>query len=165
MDEIVFMLFKADAKEITWWAMCIRGVMIFLLAIAMIKVGGKRMFSKYGAFDIVISLMLGTMLGKAVVGSAKFLPTIITSFLLVLLHRLLSRITFYNKTIGKFIKGEATLIAKDGQFLQEPMKQNNISEKDILEALRSQAELTDITQTFEVYIERSGKISIIPKSK
>lgn len=165
MDEIVFMLFQADAKEITWWAICIRGVFIFLLAIGMIKLGGKRMFSKYGAFDIVISLMLGTMLGKAVVGSAKFIPTILTSFLLVLLHKLLSRITFYNKNIGKFIKGEATLIAKDGQYLIEPMKHNNISEKDILEALRSQAKLTDITQTSEVYIERSGKISVIPKKE
>jgi len=163
MDPIVYNIFHADHKEITWWAMCIRAVLTFFIAIALIKVGGKRMFGKQGAFDIVVSIMLGTLLARGITGNSHFIPTLLAAFTLATIHRVIAYLTFVNKKLGKIVKGSADLIVKEGIMQFDMMKKHNITERDILEAVRSEGKLSDIKHVKEAYLERSGKISVIPK--
>lgn len=163
MDPIVYTIFQADHKEITWWAMCIRASLTFFVAIILIKVGGKRMFGKQGAFDIVVSIMLGTLLARGITGNSQFIPTMLAALTLALIHRIIAYMTFVNKKLGKLVKGTADLIVKDGVMQYDMMKKHSITERDILEAVRSEGKLTDIEHVKEAYLERSGKISVIPK--
>lgn len=163
MDDLLFQIFIADNRQIVWWGMLTRGFITFFIAILIIKVGGKRIFGKQGAFDIVISIVLGTLLARAITGNSHFFPTIITAFGLALLHRTLAWLTFANKNLGKIFKGSADLLIENGILQYPMMKKHSITEKDILESIRSEGKITDINQVQEAYLERSGKISIIPK--
>lgn len=162
-NNVFYLLFETDQHEITWWAMCVRVFIIFFLAIALIGVGGKRMFGKQGAFDIVISIMLGTILARAITGNSPFFPTIVAGFALSLLHRLVAIATFYNKKIGRIVKGKSDLLVKDGMMIYKAMRKHNITERDLHEAIRSEGKVLYLSDVREAHLERSGKISVIPK--
>ena len=158
MNDILYLIFEADAKEITWWAMCFRGIIVFFLAIVMIKIGGRRMFGRQAAFDIVISITMGALLAKAIAGNAKFIPIIISTFLLVVLYRLLARATFNYDHLGKLIKGDADILIKDGKVITYAMRKNNITEKDILEAARTAGKKLSISKIKEAYLEEVERL-------
>lgn len=50
---------------------------------------------------------------------------------------------------------------KDGKKQSKNLKKVNITEEDILEALRHDVNLVSLANIKEVYLERSGDISII----
>jgi uncharacterized membrane protein YcaP (DUF421 family) len=161
MNEIYFQIFKADENTLLWWGMCLRGIIIFLFSLFLVIIGGKRMFSKLGAFDVIVGLLLGAILAKAITGSARFFPTLLTSLTIVVLYRILALITYHSHFWGKIIKGYAQLLVKDGMLVKKNMRQNNISIHDLSEALRSKTNLKDLSEVKEAYIERNGTISFV----
>ncbi|WP_052430289.1 DUF421 domain-containing protein [Sporocytophaga myxococcoides] len=161
MDHIIHLLFKANQSEITWWAMLFRGIVIYFLAIFMIRLGGKRILSRFGTFDVVISIIIGAILAKSIVGSAKFIPTIITSSILVTIHYFLSKMTLYYHSLGHQVKGNPHLLYENGNFIDATLKKNNISQDDILEAIRLQTHSESLKNIEKIYLERNGQISFV----
>ncbi len=161
MDRVIHLLFTADQSEITWWAMVFRGIVIYFFAIFIIRLGGKRILSRFGTFDVVISIIIGAILAKAIVGSAKFIPTLITSCILVVLHFFISKMTLYYHPLGHQVKGNPHLLYEKGNFIDASLKRNNISHDDILEAIRLQTHSESLQNIDKIYLERNGQISFV----
>jgi hypothetical protein len=160
MESFFYHLINDSNNTITWQIMSIRGILAFLFAILLIKIGGKRIFGKQTSIDIIIGITMGAILGKAVTGSAPFIPGLITCTVMSLMHRLLAIASFYSPLIGKIIKGEENLLVENGILNMTEMKRTNLTEKDILEAMRIQG-VDDIKKIKKAFLERSGEISII----
>ena len=79
----------------------------------------------------------------------------------MLLHRAIAWITFKSKKARAIIKGENILLLKGGVKQKENLSKVNITEEDILEALRHDVNVTSLDKIKEVHLERSGEISII----
>jgi uncharacterized membrane protein YcaP (DUF421 family) len=165
MKEFFDTILGADNETIEWWQMCIRAFLIFFLALIMIRIAGMRTFGKKSTFDVLVGILLGSILARTITGNSPFLGTILAGLVIVLLHRIIGIITFYNDFAGKILKGESEILYKNGRFYWQNMKRNEISEKDIEGSLRENANLTRLEDVEEVYFERSGNISIIPKQK
>jgi uncharacterized membrane protein YcaP (DUF421 family) len=151
-----------DSVAINWWQMVIRGIVIFLFSLLLVRLGDKRMFGKSTTFDIVLSIILGSLLSRAITGNAPFFPTVITSAALVGLHMVLAQLAVYTH-IGKFIKGGEKQLVKDGRLLKEAMKSQQITEHDLLEAVRQKGRTQHLEEVDAAFLERDGTISIIPK--
>ena len=39
-------------RDITWWQMTLRGVLVFFYGLALVRLAGARIFGKLAAFDI-----------------------------------------------------------------------------------------------------------------
>ena len=122
-----------------------------------------RSFAKGSVFDNVIIILLGAVLGRGVVGGTPFFSALAGGIVLLLIHKSISRLTFYNKWAGRQLKGNPTLLFKDGDFLYDNMKECDITEHDILEELRLNCQCKSFDGIYEVYMERSGKFSFIKK--
>jgi uncharacterized membrane protein YcaP (DUF421 family) len=160
MNKFLYELINASNNTITWDIMSARGIIIFFFAILLIKLGGKRIFGKQTTIDIIIGITMGAILAKAVTGSAPFIAALITCMLMALLHRILAMATFYSGFLGKLIKGEENLLVENGSMKIAEMKKTNISEKDLMEALRNQG-VENLKDVKKAFLERSGKISVI----
>jgi uncharacterized membrane protein YcaP (DUF421 family) len=79
----------------------------------------------------------------------------------MLLHRLTAWITFRSKRAGSLFKGREVLLMKDGKKLAGNLSKTLITQDDILEALRRDANTASPDKIKEVYLERSGDISIV----
>jgi|SRR6185436_16247191 len=150
-----------DAEKLEAYQMAARAVIIFFISLLLLRIAGIRTLSKQSAFDTLTSLMLGAIMGRAVVANQSFFGSILAALVLMLLHRLMAWITFHNKKAGGIIKGESLLLMKDGKKQLKNLSKEHITEEDILEALRRNVNMTSLEKIKEVYLERSGDISII----
>nr|WP_302474505.1 YetF domain-containing protein [Roseococcus sp. MDT2-1-1] len=105
--------------------------------------------------------MLGSILSRAINGSAPFLPTVLAAAALVAVHWVLAFVALHT-SIGSVFKGEPQLLIKDGQVREEAMRGAKITSADLDEALRINAKHTDRSRIRRAYLERNGSISVIP---
>lgn len=156
-------LFGIHDKTLTWWQMSFRAVGVFFAALFIIRIGYHRIFGKNTAFDIVLGIIYGSVLSRAITGNAPFWPTIAAALTLVMLHKGLAALAFHTDFgLGNIIKGKPSLLVKDGKLQWEEMRANSVTENDILEALRSSGhEPSEIENIKYAFLERSGDISII----
>jgi uncharacterized membrane protein YcaP (DUF421 family) len=165
MKDVLDFLFglHADSHTITAVQLMMRAVAVFFAALAMLRVSGKHTFGGSTAFDVVVKIMLGAVLSRAIVAASPFWGTLGAGLVFVLLHRLLAWAAFRSEWVGRLVKGEATLLAQHGQTFPDKLKQTNITEKDLLEGLHTQGNLTRLDQAEAVYLERNGSISVVKK--
>jgi uncharacterized membrane protein YcaP (DUF421 family) len=165
MKEFFDSIIGSDKETIEWWQMCVRAFLVFFIALIMIRIAGMRTFGKKSAFDVLVGILLGSILGRTITGNSPFIGTLCAGFVIVSLHRVIGIITFYNDFAGKIVKGESEILYKNGRFNWKNMKNNEITQKDIEGSLREEANLKSLEDVDEVYFERSGNISIILKDK
>src|SRR6195256_6861140 len=103
----------AQPKDLTFVQISLRGIIVFLATLAMVRLGHKRSLSRKTAFDAVLLVILASVLSRAINGSAAFFATLGGGLVLVLLHRLLALIAFHWHTFGCLIKGRPKLIIED----------------------------------------------------
>jgi uncharacterized membrane protein YcaP (DUF421 family) len=151
-----------DPKELSIIQVTIRAIIVFVLAIVVVRCADKRFLSGKTAFDIVLGLILASVLARAINGSAPFLPTIVASFVLVLAHRLLADLSCRWHWLGKLIKGNDNLIIADGHLDEEALKKHNFSKRDLMESLRLEG-VDKVEDVETARLERSGDISVIRK--
>lgn len=77
-------------KNLTIAQMSARGFVIFFIALALIRIAGMRSIGKGTAFDTVITIMLGAVLSRAVVGVSEFWPTLLASAVIAITHRIVA---------------------------------------------------------------------------
>ena len=80
---------SAEPKDLTLLQVSLRGIIVFVATLAMVRLSSKRSLSEKTAFDAVLIVIVASMLARAINGSAAFFPTLGSGFVLVLLHRLL----------------------------------------------------------------------------
>jgi uncharacterized membrane protein YcaP (DUF421 family) len=153
-----------EPKDLTFTQVALRGVIVFIVTLIMVRLGHKRSLSRKTAFDAVLLVILASVLSRAINGSAAFFSTLGGGFVLVFLHRLLALAAYHSHAFGILIKGQADPIVEDGQFLWKPMHRNHVSKHDIEEDMRLSLKSEDITQVKKARVERSGDISFIPET-
>lgn len=140
-----------------------RAIVIFIIALLLIRLSGRRSFGMKTASDNIIVILLGAILSRAVVGASPFLPIVTASFIIAFSHRLLSYIKVIIKDSGKWIDGKKILLYDEGEFLLKNMHRALVSYEDILQAVRLSAGNEDFSQISKIYMEQNGEMSIIKK--
>ena len=153
----------ADSHTITALQMTTRAVLVFFVALALLRVSGKRTFGGNTAFDMVVKIMLGAVLSRAVAAASPFWGTLLAGFVLVALHRLLAWASFRSPLIGRLVKGEETLLAERGQVNEENLRRHNLTRQDLLEGLRDSGNIATPAEAEAVRLERNGSISVVKK--
>lgn len=162
--ELLYDLIGESQKTIDWWQMGLRAIIVFILTLGMVRMGATRIFGRNSAFDIVLGVILGSVLSRAITGNSPFIPTIIAAIFLIVLHMLFAHFSLKNHRIGWLVKGKENCLIKDGKMLHDQMRKCQITENDLLESLRIKGK-KDINLVKHAYLERSGEISIIFKDE
>jgi uncharacterized membrane protein YcaP (DUF421 family) len=163
--DVIEALLGINREQMTPFQMACRAVVIFFISLVMVRIAGLRTLGKQSSFDIVTSLILGAILGRAVVTDQSFIGSILAALVLALLHRFFAWLGYKNKIAGAIIKGRNIILIKDGVRLYENMSKVHVTENDILEAMRRDGNINDPDQIQEAHLERSGEISIIKKEQ
>lgn len=151
-------------KDLGVLQVCLRGIIVFFVALIMLRVANRRFMAKLSAFDALLGFVLASMLARAINGSAPFVPTLVVGFVLVLLHAVLAALSFHVGWIGKLIKGEPHVLIEHGKVDSRALRSHKISEADLLEELRLHGKLNSVAAVERATIERNGKISVLASS-
>ena len=154
---------SVEPRNLTFVQISLRGIIVFVAALAMVRLGHKRSLSHKTPFDAVLLVILASVLSRAINGSAGFLATIGGSAVLVLLHRFFAHLAYYSHAFGILVKGRPDIIVRDGQCDFTMMRRNHISMHDLEEDMRLDAHIDDLSQVRLARVERSGNISFLKK--
>ena len=158
-------LIGLGAEDLTVWQMALRAIIVYVTAIFFVKIGEKRFMGKNTAFDMILGIVLGSVLSRAVTGNAPFVQTIGAGAVLVGVHWLFSVVSFHSDWFGTLIKGRARMLIQDGEIQWDNMRKSHISRKDLEMALYNTGKVTDPGDVRIARFERSGDISVIPLEK
>ena len=148
-------------KDFTFLQVSIRGVVVFIAALIMVRLSSKRSLAEKTAFDAVLVVIIGSMLARVINGSEAFFPTLGTGFVLVLLHRLFGVAAYYSHAFGFLVKGTPTVLVQNGRVERKHMFWNHISKHDLEEDMRLDANIDDLSKIKTARLERSGEISFV----
>lgn len=144
--------------------MTLRAILVYPLALAMVRVGDKRFLGELAALDFLLAIVIGSIVSRAISGSAPFFPCMAAAFSLVLLHRGLAMAGYRSGRIGRLVKGMPRPLIRDGEILWDQMRKASIGEEDLLGATRRAAGLRKIEEVEQAFLERNGQISVIPRT-
>ena len=164
MNEYLNYLLGFDNANLQPHQMAARAAVVFFLALIYVRTGGLRMLGKQSAFDSLTALMLGAMLGKAVVSHDSFFGTLLASLVIMILHRLIAWITFKSSWAGNILNGKSIVLFQNNKPLHKNLRRVHITENDLQEAVRKNLNLDDMSHVKEIYMDRSGELSVIKHS-
>ena len=150
------------AEDLTVSQISLRAVLVFLVWLAIVRLADRRLLGKYSAFDVVLAVMLGSVLSRAINGSAPLWGTLAAAAALVAMHWLLSLLSFHWHAFGHVVKGMPRTLIVDGKVLEDELRRNFITNHDLCEMLRLQGRIADPSEAKLATLERNGQISAIP---
>lgn len=153
------------ATELTLLQISLRGFIIFIAGLAIVRIGDRRSLAEKTAFDAIFIVLVGSMLSRAINGSSPFFTTIGASIALMVTHRAFAFGAFKSHRFGKLIKGEPLTLLRNGELDWKEMKRALISQHDFDEDLRLEARTEELATIQTARLERSGDISFIKKKK
>ena len=153
------------ATELTLLQIVLRGFVIFIAGLAIVRIGDRRSLAEKTAFDAIFIVLVGSMLSRAINGTAPFFTTIGAAVGLMIIHRVFAFGAFKSHWFGKLIKGKPVTLLRNGEIDWQEMKRNLVSRHDSEEDLRLDAKTEDAATIQVARLERSGDISFIKKEK
>lgn len=160
--EIINELF-GHGTDLNSLQMSLRAIVIFFIALILIRFTGMRVFGIKSAFDTCIIIMLGAVLARAVVGASPFIPTIIASAALVVVHKIIAMASVNNQLLSHLVKGKPLSLYKDGILNDKNLRRCSLSYGDVMEEIRLTLHQSNMDHIEEIFMERTGKISVIEK--
>jgi uncharacterized membrane protein YcaP (DUF421 family) len=149
--------------DLTSGQIALRTALTYVFGLAAVRLADRRVLGKNTAFDVVVGVVLGSVLSRAINGNAPVFPTMVGVAVLLLLHWLLAFVSSRFHALSVLLKGNARPLVRDGQVLWEEMRRNHISIGDLLEMLRLRGRLSDPKEVGMACLERNGEISAIPR--
>ncbi len=166
MDTFISNPLGLDAKSLSVAQMCLRAIVVYILALLLVRVAGNLRFAgKYAAIDIVLSITLGATLSRAIIGAAEFFPTLAAGVALVSCHGLIAKLSFYFPKIEGWVKGKPRLLIQSGKTNRQALQNASLTSQDLDMVLRSQGIDTDQAQVERAVLEPNGNISITVRSE
>ncbi|MFP4354797.1 MAG: DUF421 domain-containing protein [Phycisphaerae bacterium] len=133
--------------------------MVFLL-----RVSGKRTLSKMNAFDLVVTVALGSVLAAILLNSNTSLAQGVLAFgLLVGLQYVVNKFSVHWGWFQHTVKGDPALLAYQGQIFEHACRHVRVPRSEVLCSIRK-AGLASIKQVHAVVLETDGTLSVIEQT-
>ncbi|HEX6142058.1 MAG TPA: YetF domain-containing protein [Geminicoccaceae bacterium] len=137
------------------------GTLAYLSLVLLLRASGKRTLTKLNAFDLVVTVALGSTLATILLSQSVALAEGITALaLLIGLQYGIAWLSVRSDRFQALIKSEPTLIARQGRLLEGAMKDQRISREEVLAALRAEG-VRDLDELEAVILETDGSISVL----
>ncbi len=162
--DIIHLIF-GEAEHLRFWHMGSRAVVIFSIALLLIRIAGRRTFGLHAPLDNIIILLLGSILARPIVGASAFIPTVFSALVIVLLHRFLARAGVHHFIFSKITKGTKAILYHNGKFVEANLRYCGVSKDDIHQEIRLKTRRDSLEHIDHIYMERNGSMSFIEKAR
>ena len=138
-----------------------RAVAVYVLMLVVVRVLGKRTIGNFSAFDLLVALMLGEVVDEMIYGDVRFIQGTVAIVTIGAVAYVDSLLSFWNRGMEGLLEGKPTLVIKRGEFHRPGMRQERMSEHDVLGALRSRG-VRDLREVEYAAVEHDGTLSVMP---
>jgi uncharacterized membrane protein YcaP (DUF421 family) len=144
--------------------MSFRALVVFIFGLTLIRLFGRRAFGKHTPLDIILAIIIGSSLSRTLTGNAQFVPTLVSTAVLVICFWLMDHLAARWSAFGRLVKGDAVPLMQDGMLDRKRMRREGIGEGDLREAARRSG-ASGLEGISAAVLERNGDISTIPDTR
>lgn len=143
----------------------IMGASAYIALIAILRLSGKRTLAKMSAFDLVVTVALGSTLATILLSGDVALLEGMTAFLtLVALQYIIAALSVRSRLIERIAKSDPRQLLMDGVIDVEALKRERVTREEVMCAIRSNG-FGDITDIASVVLETDGSFSVISQDR
>jgi len=137
------------------------GALAYVALVLLLRISGKRTLTKLNAFDLVVTVALGSTLATVLLSKTVALAEgALALGLLILLQYAIAWLSVRSPGFQAMIKAEPTLLLCRGRFLAVAMRAERITRDEILAAVRASG-AADVGKVAAVVLETDGSLSVI----
>lgn len=147
-----------------WWPILrvvVIGPLAYVALVALLRASGKRTLAKLNAFDLVVTVALGSTFATVLLSkSVPLLDGVTALATLVGLQFGVAWLSVRSQAISGFVKSEPTLLLRGGEFLDAALRRQRVTRDEVRAALRNSG-VPDGGRASAVILETDGSLSVI----
>lgn len=149
-----------SAGHVTWGEESARAILVFVFGLLAVRVAGRRVFGKWAALDIVVSVIVGSNLSRAITGGAPLFSTLTATAAILAMHWLFAQAAARWRWVSRIVEGKPVTLAVGTGADRGKRLRWSVSDADVQEALRA-AGLEDAASARALILEPSGKLTVV----
>jgi uncharacterized membrane protein YcaP (DUF421 family) len=151
--------------SLPWWEFVLRGLIVYIFLLVMLRITGKRQTGQLATFDLVLLLILSNAVQNSMNGGDNsLLGGIISATTLIGMHYLVAFLTFKSKRLEAWIEGTPRTLIHNGVLDQKVMRDELLTRHDLAAALRA-AGCADLEHVRVATLENNGQINVSPRPR
>ena len=154
-----------SGEDLSMMQMGLRALVMFLIALLLVRLGGIRILGRKSGVDFVIIIMLGAVLARGIVGASPFMSTVFAGFIMIIVNKLLTQVSARLPYLGNMVKGKPVVLYKNGKIQWDQMDRMGVSRSDLLTSLRLETNSKYLDEVDMALMEPNGRISFTLKDK
>lgn len=137
------------------------GTLSYVALVLLLRVSGKRTLSKMNAFDMVVTITIGSTLASGLLNRSGTLSEVVLALvLLVALQWVVALSTVHVAWFRRLVKSEPSLLFRDGRFLWNELRKQRIVEEEVTSAIRQHG-FARLDEVGAVILETDGSFSVL----
>jgi uncharacterized membrane protein YcaP (DUF421 family) len=153
-------MFFGDIPALFYLEIVARTVVMYLWALLMLRLIGKRGMRELSPFDYVIIIALGSSVGDPMFyPQVPLLHGMIVVAVVVALERGMAWAVQSNEDVERFVEGVPVRLVADGRLDLEGMRTETLAREELFAILRVN-KASQLGEVKRVYLEQSGQVSV-----
>ncbi|UYG02015.1 DUF421 domain-containing protein [Halomonas sp. LR3S48] len=137
------------------------GVLGYVSLVFLLRVSGRRTLSKMNAFDLVVTVALGSVLATVMLSKDVTLVQGALAFaLLVGMQYLVTWASVRWRWVRQLVTGEPALLLFQGEYLPSALLKARVTKDEVRAAARA-AGMADLSEIAAVILETDGSFSVL----
>ncbi|MEE6274671.1 YetF domain-containing protein [Georgenia sp. MJ206] len=140
------------------------GSAAYVTLVVVLRLTGKRTLAKLNAFDLIVTVALGSTLATILLSSdVSWSEGVVALLLLAVLQLVVTWTSTRAPSSRSLITAKPTLLLRDGQPLAGAMQSQRVTIGELRQAVRSTGN-GDLAEVGAIVLESDGTLSVIPSS-
>ncbi|MBP2295055.1 DUF421 domain-containing protein [Azospirillum rugosum] len=137
------------------------GVLAYAALVLLLRVSGKRTLTKLNAFDLVVTVALGSTLATVLLSKSVALAEgVLALALLIVLQYTITWLSVRSPRFQALIKAQPTMLLYRGNILPAALEQQRVTRDEVMAVLRAQGK-HDLSKVLAVILETDGSFSVL----
>lgn len=145
---------------VPWWELVIRGLIVYLFLIGLLRLTGKRQIGEFSPLDLILLLILSNAVQNSMsAGDNSLIGGLISATTLVGINYLVNLLMFKNKKFEAILEGGPQVLISQGKIFEEVMNDAKLTRLELDSTLRL-AGYFELKKVKLAILENNGRVSV-----
>ncbi|MBR2513618.1 MAG: DUF421 domain-containing protein [Halomonas sp.] len=141
------------------------GVLAYAVLVAFLRISGNRTLSKMNAFDLIVTVALGSTLATVLLSKDIALAEgALALALLISLQFIITWLSVRFSWVKRLITGEPLMLLYRGEYLTAALRQARVTKEEVRSAVRSSG-VGQLSAVEAVVLETDGSLSVVKRGE
>lgn len=145
---------------VPWWEFVVRGVVVYVFLIVLLRLTGKRQIGQLSPFDLVLLLIISNAVQNSMnAGDNSLIGGLISATSLVAINYVVGLLTFKSRKLEDIVEGRPQILVRNGLVFEDIMLDAKLTRQELDSTLR-QLGFFEIKDVKLAILENNGKVTV-----